>query len=103
MKEKNFERRVKEWIRDSGGWCCKYHGDAFSTAGVPDILACMDGKFAGIEVKADDGEPSKLQIWTVKQIRKAGGAAVVLYPSAFDRFRSWAEGGFTKRQPLIMK
>ena len=102
-REKNFERKVKTWIRDGGGWVVKFHGDAFSTAGVPDLLACIKGWFVGIEVKADDGEPSELQIWTVKQIRKAGGVAVVLFPSAFSDFQKWAEGGFREERPIVMK
>ena len=102
-KEKNFERKVKTWIRDKGGWVVKYHGDAYSVAGVPDLLCCLDGRFVGIEVKADDGEPSELQIWTVKQIRKAGGVAVVLFPSAFPSFQKWAEGGFKGKRPVVMK
>ena len=102
-KEKNFERRIKEWIRKQGGFVVKYHGDAFSTSGVPDLLACVDGRFVGVEVKADDGTPSELQIWTVRQIRKAGGIAVVLYPSAFDEFKNWATSGFVSEKSEIMK
>lgn len=103
VKEKQFERKIKAWIKKKGGWCVKYHGDAFSTAGIPDLLACLDGRFVGIEVKAEDGEPSQLQIWTVKQIRKAGGAALVLYPSGFDRFKRWAEDGFKKKIPIEVR
>lgn len=102
-REKSFENKVKRWIKDEGGYYVKYHGDAFSTAGVPDLLACIGGRFVGIEVKADDGEPSELQLWTIRQIRKAGGHAVVLFPSAFEEFKAWATGGFVEDKPEVMK
>lgn len=102
--EKNFENRVKKWIKSVGGWYVKYWaGGAFTSSGIPDLLSCIKGRFVAIEVKADDGEPSELQIWTVSQIRKAGGVAVILYPKAFDEFRTWAMGGFKTDKPIIMK
>ena len=51
-QEKNFERRVKNWIKGRGGWYCKYHGDGYSKAGIPDLHACISGRFCEIEVKA---------------------------------------------------
>ena len=102
-KEKNFENRLKKWLKENGAWYCKYHGDAYSTAGVPDLLVCMRGKFAGVEVKAEDGEPTELQLWTIDRIREAGGKAVVLYPSAFDEFKEWALSDFKGEKPRIMK
>ena len=101
--EKNFEKRIKAAVTERGGWWCKYHGDAFSTAGVPDLLCCVDGRFVGIEVKDDDGEPSELQIWTIKQIRKAGGKAVILFPSAFSSFLKWMDSDFKAKKPIVMK
>lgn len=47
-------------------------------AGTPDILACIDGKFIGIEVKKPKGGVvSELQKLKIKQIKKAGGVAFV--------------------------
>ncbi len=51
--------------------------------GVPDILACIDGMFVGIEVKAPGGRVSKLQDAHQQWIKDAGGIAVVV--------RSWEE------------
>ena len=50
------------------------------------MLTCINGHFVAIEVKADNGEPSKLQLLNVKKIREAGGIAIILYPSQWDIF-----------------
>ena len=56
-------------------------------SGVPDILACINGYFVGIEVKAPNGKPSDLQIYNVNVINRRGGYAVILYPKDFGLFK----------------
>lgn len=85
--EKNFENRIKKYIRDIGGYEVKYFANAYTKRGIPDILACINGHFVGIEVKAEDGKPSQFQILNIKMIREAGGFAFVLYPSAWESFQ----------------
>lgn len=87
-QEKTFENKVKKFLESQEAWFIKYWaGSQFTKSGVPDILACVNGYFVGVEVKAQNGKPSKLQLHNIKKIRKAGGFAMVLYPSAFDRFK----------------
>lgn len=85
--EKNFENRVKKFLKDNGCWFCKYFANGFTKSGVPDILACVGGKFVGIEVKAADGKPSELQLKNQEMIKAAGGLAYVLYPNGFEEFK----------------
>lgn len=102
--EKNFENRIKSWISSRGGWWIKYPATGLGCrAGVPDILACLGGRFCGIEVKAQDGRPSELQLRSVRKIREAGGIACVLYPSGWDRFRAAMSGGEADGLPEIVK
>ncbi len=90
--EKNFENRIKKFLEEQGAWFIKYWAGAqFTKAGVPDILACVNGCFIGIEVKAPDGKPSELQIHTIQKIREAGGFAFVLYPKDFEIFKEGVE------------
>lgn len=89
--EKNFENKVKKYLSDMGAWTVKYFANAYTRAGIPDVLVCYHGKFIGIEVKAQNGRPSELQLHEIRQIRRAGGQAFVLYPSAFEDFRDWLE------------
>ena len=57
--EKNFENKLKNYLKAQGAWYIKYWaGAAFTKEGIPDILACIKGKFYGIEVKAANGKPT---------------------------------------------
>lgn len=85
--EKQFENKIKKFLKDNGCWFVKYFANRNTRAGVPDLLACVNGYFVAIEVKAENGKPSELQLWNVEQIRKAGGIAIVLYPDQFDDFK----------------
>ena len=86
--EKNFENKVKDFLKEQGCWFVKYWGGGeFTKAGVPDILCCCNGHFLGIEVKAPNGKPSALQLHNLKKIDEAGGFAILLYPKDFDTFK----------------
>lgn len=84
--EKNFENKIKKFLKDRGCWYVKYFANRNTRAGVPDILACVNGRFVAIEVKAENGKPTELQKWNVEQIKKCGGLAVILYPQDWERF-----------------
>ena len=91
-EEKNFENKVKDFLKDQGCWFVKYWGGGeFTKAGIPDILCCCNGYFLGIEIKAPRGKPSELQKWNIKNINCSGGIGVVLYPDQFDQFKSMFE------------
>lgn len=53
-------------------------GGMYGTAGIPDIIACMDGRFYAFEVKQPGGRLSRLQDVTLKKIEAAGGVAVMV-------------------------
>lgn len=46
--------------------------------GVPDIIGCISGHFFALELKRDEGKPSKLQEYNIELIKKAGGKACVI-------------------------
>lgn len=76
--EKKVENAIKRYLDSLGAYHVKIHGSAYMPAGTPDILACVNGKFVGIEVKRPKGGVvSKLQELKIKQIRNAGGVAFV--------------------------
>lgn len=50
----------------------------YGTAGIPDIIACINGHFYGFEVKTNVGKTTKLQEATIRKILAAGGTAVVV-------------------------
>lgn len=50
----------------------------YGKSGVPDIIGCHRGRFFGIECKAGKNAPTKLQELNLKQIKDAGGIALVI-------------------------
>ena len=94
-QEKQFENKIKKYLKDKGCYCVKYFGNAYSTNGTPDILACINGYFVGIEVKAQTGKPSDLQLVKIRDIREAGGFGYVVYPSGWERLKAIIDGSLT--------
>lgn len=81
--EKNFENKVKAFLKDTGAWLLKYWGGAaYTKSGIPDLLVCSDGRFLGIEVKAPNGEPSLLQLVNLKKTENQAGRNFVV-PQGF--------------------
>lgn len=56
-------------------FCWKEHGGMYGTAGIPDIIACINGRFVAFEVKTETGKLTKLQEITIQKIRDANGQA----------------------------
>jgi Holliday junction resolvase len=87
MREKDFEKQVKEYLKESGCWFLKTWSNGVQREGVPDLLVCCNGYFLGVELKAANGHPSELQLKNIQWIRKAYGIAIVLYPNQFEEFK----------------
>jgi archaeal holliday junction resolvase (hjc) len=78
MLEKKVENKIKKWLKDKGYWYFKVHGSIYQPSGIPDILACINGKFVAIEVKRSEGGiTSPLQKAQIEMIKKNGGIAGV--------------------------
>lgn len=86
-QEKNYENKIKKYLKDNGAYFVKYFANSFTKAGVPDILACVNGYFVAIEVKAENGKASPLQLHNRDLIRGAGGISIILYPSQWEDFK----------------
>lgn len=106
-QEKNFETKIKRFLDEEGAWYVKYFANRNTRSGVPDILACVNGYFVAIEVKAQNGHATALQIHNCTEIRLAGGFAFILYPSGFEEFKKFIYGlncdRFSRDIPLILK
>lgn len=96
-QEKNFENKVKGYLKKKGAYFIKYWGGSgasgktFTKSGVPDLLVCLNGQFMGIEIKASSGKPSELQIYNLGKIHNANGLAVLLFPDDFEQFTELVE------------
>lgn len=83
--ESRLQRRIKKaLLKAVGGWWVKIHGGPFQQAGIPDLIGCVEGLFFALEVKTPTGDTSEIQRFTLKAIRKEGGAIakVVITPEA---------------------
>ena len=84
MTEKTFQSKLIKLIEKNNGYVVKFNASAISKIGVPDLLACINGKFVGLEVKKENGKPSEIQLWNIEQIKKSGGIAMVVKPSDYE-------------------
>jgi Holliday junction resolvase len=50
----------------------------YGRSGVPDIIACYNGRFIGIECKAGKNKPTPLQEKNLKEIQASGGISLVV-------------------------
>lgn len=83
-QEKRYENKIKNLLKENGAYVVKQFGCGFTASGTPDLLCCLNGRFIAIEVKAENGKPSPLQIHNIKKIRESGGIALIAYPKDFD-------------------
>lgn len=106
-QEKNFENKVKKFLDEQGAWYVKFFANAYTRSGIPDLLCCVNGYFVAIEVKAQNGHATALQVHHCTEIRISGGFAFILYPSGFEEFKQFIYGlgcdRFTRDMPLILK
>lgn len=91
MKEKDFENKVKRYLKEKECWVLKTWSNGIQREGVPDLLVCCNGFFVGVELKAENGHASELQLWNVDWIRSTNGIAIVLYPHQLELFKELIE------------
>lgn len=106
-EEKNFENKIKRFLDAEGAWYVKFFANSYTRSGVPDLLCCVNGYFIAVEVKAQNGQPSALQLHNCTEIRVAGGFSFILYPSGFEEFKKFIKDlkhdEFNRLTPLILK
>ena len=85
--ENNITKRIKDYLKSKDIWHVKYFANTFTKAGIMDILACVRGKFVGIEVKTDVGKLSEIQKYQAEQLKKSGGLWYCVRPNNFDDFK----------------
>lgn len=108
MTEKQFENKIKKFLKDNGvypagtakqnihteviGWYFKVFGGGFQKSGIPDLICNINGHFVSVEVKSATGKPSKLQEVNTDLINRGNGIGLILYPKQFDEFKETVRG-----------
>lgn len=76
MSEQQIQKRILDHLAKlPNTWSVKVI--SANKNGVPDILACVNGKFVAIEVKTPTGRVSPLQEYQINRINNSGGLAAV--------------------------
>lgn len=75
--EHSVEDAIRQRIIELGGYVIKNKANSESGKGKPDLSACLNGKYYGIEVKRSgtNVKTTLPQIHNLQQIAKAGGLA----------------------------
>lgn len=94
-QEKSYENKIKAYLESIGVYYIKTHGDRFSKVGTPDIIACINGYFVALEVKATTGKPSELQLYHLHKITSSGGYGAIIVPTAgIDKIRKYIDKNY---------
>lgn len=83
--ESKVKTKVHAILKAHGAYAVNYIGGISANNGTPDILACLNGRFIGIEVKAGKNKPTDLQTLNLKRIDEAGGLALVINETNLDQ------------------
>jgi len=76
--EAKVKAQVIRQLKELGAYYFSPVTGGYGRSGVPDIVACLNGKFIGIECKAGKGVTTALQDKNLAAIRASGGTAIVI-------------------------
>ena len=85
--ESKVKKRVREILDKLGIYHFMPPANGFGRAGIPDIIACMDGHFIAIECKAGSGKTTALQERELDRIHNAGGTTYIARESNLDELQ----------------
>lgn len=78
--ENRIKARLDKMLKEEGVWYFSPQAGIYGVAGIPDRIAVVEGRFVGIECKADRfKKPTALQALRMKEIEDAGGKCFVVY------------------------
>jgi hypothetical protein len=85
--ESKVKKKVKEILNEYKPYMFMPSMNGYGSSGVPDIVACIQGRFYGIECKANGNKPTKLQLKNLYDIVKAGGVGIVVDEKSVGVFK----------------
>lgn len=85
--ESKVKARIKKLLAEYNVYYAMPIGSVFGNSGVPDFLCCVKGEFLAIEAKAGKGKTTALQEKHLKDIREAGGLALVVNEDNIDELK----------------
>jgi pantoate kinase len=85
--EKLVKNKIKVILQDGGVYYAMPIGSGYGNAGVPDFLACVNGRFLAVEAKAGKGKTTALQDAHLEKIKTAGGVSMVVNELNLDQLK----------------
>jgi len=82
--ESKTKARVKRILEEAGVYFFMPPANGYGRAGIPDVIACVNGFFLAIECKAGKGTTTALQERELQRIQAARGIARVIYDREAD-------------------
>lgn len=93
--EKKVKDKVKAILKELGAYHFMPATHGFGSSGVPDIVACYNGGFIGIEVKANGNKPTALQVKNLHQIEATNGLAICVDETGISKLKQIIIGWHT--------
>lgn len=85
--EKKVKDKVKKLLAEYGAYYFMPATGGYGKSGVPDIVACIKGRFVGIECKANGGKPTALQEKNLMDIINKGGISILVDETGIEAFK----------------
>ena len=77
--EAKMKKKVDKVLKEAGVWYFAPQSGIYGKSGIPDRIACVNGRMVGIEVKADPSKkPTALQQKTMRDMMNAGAFCYVV-------------------------
>jgi len=87
--EAKVKEKIKKLLKEHKVYYAMPMGTGYGNSGVPDFLCCVNGKFLAIEAKAGKGIPTALQEKNLRDIKAAGGIALVINEDNIEELEKW--------------
>ena len=78
VKEKWVKQQVVKMLKARHLYYFFPVAGPYQSLGVPDIVACVRGRFVGIECKAGKNRPTEIRLRNLEAIRDNSGIAMVI-------------------------
>jgi hypothetical protein len=91
--EKKVKDKVKKLLAEHGAYYFMPATGGYGKSGVPDLVACIKGRFIGIECKANGGKPTALQEKNLVDIMNKGGVAILVDETGIELLKTLLVAG----------
>lgn len=78
-KEGAVKKEINKILKEMGVYYFMPSGNGYGRSAIPDFVCCLpNGRFLGIEAKADDKQPTAIQQRELDKIAMTGGLGICI-------------------------